>query len=229
DALSEQCDDGNMVDEDGCTNACAINVCGDGVLYPEGAGGTEECDDGNTDAGDGCSDCKYEPRTVFVTSATYTGDFGNGGGLVGADARCQELAKNLGGTYKAWLSDRDNSAASRLGLENFHGPFQLVNGTKIADGWADLTQIPLLNAINVDETNTVVASVFVWTNTKSDGTVATMGSDANDCIKWSSIDEMKGGQGGYTGKTDAGWTDAAMFNVQSCGSTSGRLYCVQTQ
>ena len=42
-------------------------------------------------------------KTVFVTSATYDGNFGT---LANADANCQGLADaaGLGGTYKAWLS-----------------------------------------------------------------------------------------------------------------------------
>jgi virginiamycin B lyase len=47
----EQCDDGNAVDCDGCSNHCtAVTGCGDGAVC-----GTEECDDGNTTSCDGCS------------------------------------------------------------------------------------------------------------------------------------------------------------------------------
>jgi cysteine-rich repeat protein len=60
----EQCDDGNVFDNDGCSATCAlqpgytcsgmpsvcVTTCGDGVQ----AGG-ELCDDGNTNSGDGCS------------------------------------------------------------------------------------------------------------------------------------------------------------------------------
>ena len=63
----EECDDGNLVDGDGCSASCQIEcgwecvggtmdsadtcsaVCGDKTL-----GGEEECDDGNTENGDGC-------------------------------------------------------------------------------------------------------------------------------------------------------------------------------
>ncbi|MCW5889679.1 MAG: DUF4215 domain-containing protein [bacterium] len=82
---SEQCDDGNDIDDDGCTNACTVSACGDGVVQaPEecddadlsntnacvegcklatcGDGfvheGVEECDDGNDDPSDGCDACK---------------------------------------------------------------------------------------------------------------------------------------------------------------------------
>jgi cysteine-rich repeat protein len=47
----EECDDGNTVDNDACTNLCAVTSgCGDGRLD---AG--EQCDDDNLTAGDGCS------------------------------------------------------------------------------------------------------------------------------------------------------------------------------
>lgn len=47
----EMCDDGNMVDGDGCSAMCMVeSFCGDGVLDPG-----EQCDDGNNINGDGCS------------------------------------------------------------------------------------------------------------------------------------------------------------------------------
>lgn len=46
---SEQCDDGNNQDGDGCSKSCTT-VCGDGKIV-----GDEQCDDGNQDEGDGCS------------------------------------------------------------------------------------------------------------------------------------------------------------------------------
>ncbi|HUU02692.1 MAG TPA: DUF4215 domain-containing protein, partial [Myxococcota bacterium] len=49
----EQCDDGNTIDGDGCSQYCRIEYCGNGWLDPG-----ETCDDGNVAAGDGCSsDC----------------------------------------------------------------------------------------------------------------------------------------------------------------------------
>ncbi len=50
----EECDDGNDIDNDGCTNLCNLPACGDGIVQ---AG--EECDDGNDLDYDGCSnDCR---------------------------------------------------------------------------------------------------------------------------------------------------------------------------
>jgi cysteine-rich repeat protein len=77
----EQCDDGNLVSEDGCSKFCALedgwecspdeagqsecaSIFGDGLIT-----GTEECDDANTIDGDGCNagkidegwECKSQP------------------------------------------------------------------------------------------------------------------------------------------------------------------------
>ena len=53
----EECDDGNLIDGDGCSSTCKIEpLCGDGNLDPG-----EACDDGNNIDGDGCSaNCTIE-------------------------------------------------------------------------------------------------------------------------------------------------------------------------
>ncbi len=53
----EVCDDGNIMNGDGCASDCkSQEKCGDGVVNTEAG---EVCDDGNTVSGDGCSaDCK---------------------------------------------------------------------------------------------------------------------------------------------------------------------------
>jgi virginiamycin B lyase len=55
---TEECDDGNDVDCDGCSTRCTlVTGCGDGVRC-----GAEACDDGNLDDCDGCSgSCLPEP------------------------------------------------------------------------------------------------------------------------------------------------------------------------
>ena len=73
---NEQCDDGNVINGDGCSAVCSVlpgftcvgtpsvctTVCGDGI--PAGA---ETCDDGNLIDGDGCSDvCKI---SIYYTCA----------------------------------------------------------------------------------------------------------------------------------------------------------------
>jgi cysteine-rich repeat protein len=55
---SEECDDGNNAECDGCSPTCKKEFCGDGVLCPGGprpGPRREQCDDGNNAACDGCS------------------------------------------------------------------------------------------------------------------------------------------------------------------------------
>ncbi len=46
----EECDDGNTINNDKCTNLCALARCGDGITQPA----SEACDDGNTVDDDTC-------------------------------------------------------------------------------------------------------------------------------------------------------------------------------
>jgi cysteine-rich repeat protein len=59
---SEECDDGNIIDGDGCSAYCKTELlCGNGSLD-----GIEQCDDGNNISGDGCnSECKTEAATLL--------------------------------------------------------------------------------------------------------------------------------------------------------------------
>lgn len=47
----EECDDGNNIDNDNCTNQCRVARCGDGVVRS----GSEQCDDGNGADNDACT------------------------------------------------------------------------------------------------------------------------------------------------------------------------------
>lgn len=79
---AEACDDGNSSDKDGCTTACLLASCGDGIHRRDqdlGDPGYEECDDGNDADGDACTnDCRAArcgdglPRTnMLVTDPGY--------------------------------------------------------------------------------------------------------------------------------------------------------------
>jgi cysteine-rich repeat protein len=62
---SERCDDGNLVDGDGCDSNCTPTGCGNGIRT---AG--EECDDANTADGDGCSaTCRGEGASACAECA----------------------------------------------------------------------------------------------------------------------------------------------------------------
>ena len=80
---AEQCDDDNLIDEDGCSSICqtetgwscdganpttCTEICGDTIIV-----GTEECDDGNTDIGDGCNAACREEVVVAVQPPSGSG------------------------------------------------------------------------------------------------------------------------------------------------------------
>lgn len=74
---TEQCDDGNADETDGCLSTCQLPLCGDGAVL---ANSSEQCDDFNTIGGDGCSeDCIVE---------------GCGNGFVEVGEECDDGAGN---------------------------------------------------------------------------------------------------------------------------------------
>ena len=56
-STSEQCDDGNRSDGDGCSADCRAEFCGDGVVQVQR---DEACDDGNDFNDDDCSFCQQQ-------------------------------------------------------------------------------------------------------------------------------------------------------------------------
>ena len=95
----EDCDDGNLVDGDGCDSNCTITGCGNGIVtageqcddgnFLDGDGcdsnctptacgngirtAGEACEDGNTTSGDGCSStCAVEPAELTSGGASKT-------------------------------------------------------------------------------------------------------------------------------------------------------------
>lgn len=189
--------------------------------------------------------------TVFVSSATYDGNFGSGQitlGHLGADARCQELADaaGLAGTYKAWISGRVDTGDDTLDqgvVDRFTQsalPYRLVNGTQVADDWADLTDGTLDHAINLTEAgNPVDDSARAWTNTTAGGTAwdnsttCAQGSSAGQIASWSCGSpswspgdcQFQSGKYGLASSTTSSWTGTGSSN-NSC-SSSYHLYCVQ--
>ncbi|MCB1058461.1 MAG: hypothetical protein KDD11_23405 [Acidobacteria bacterium] len=153
-------------------------------------------------------------RRVFVSSQAYTGGLG---GLGGADGLCQELAENAGltGRFTAWLSGGGQTAATRL---DRLGIFELVDGTRIADDWADLTDGTLQNGINLSENGGSVADGPVWTGTATDGELS-----SNNCSDWSSSVSGANGDVGQSGSTGSPWT----ANGSAACNSSARLYCVE--
>ncbi|MBT3835416.1 hypothetical protein HOF56_04195, partial [Candidatus Peribacteria bacterium] len=57
-AAGEECDDGNINNNDSCTNGCRLSECGDGIIRDDGVGGTELCSVVGDEDLDGDPDCE---------------------------------------------------------------------------------------------------------------------------------------------------------------------------
>jgi hypothetical protein len=168
-------------------------------------------------------------KLIFVSSALYTGNLG---GLAGADSKCQALADGAGlcGTFKAWLSDGNTDAASRL--THATGNYVLTNGQIVASGWSGLTAGTLLHAIDRTETNGAapVGTVDcggspvapVWTGTLVTGLRA---PSPGSCSNWTSDGTGSAGVFGNAIQSNAAWT--AMCQLLAVCQRTAALYCVQ--
>ncbi|MBK8263376.1 MAG: DUF4215 domain-containing protein [Nannocystis sp.] len=115
----EECDDGNGVDGDACTNSCQKAVCGDGIVLE----GDEECDDGNIQKGDGCSAwCHKEPLGIMLAGEQW---IGYGGGFDGGDpagSQCGErVSQGISGLLDLDPVDypcKVQNACVKLGIVN---------------------------------------------------------------------------------------------------------------
>jgi hypothetical protein len=187
-------------------------------------------------------------KLVFVTSQAFNGNLG---GLAGADAKCQTLARAAGlpGTYKAWLGNATVSAASRLTHATV--PYTLVNGTVIANDFADLgTGKPnkpdvhhffLRHALDLTELGTPPVGgtatgcfnfpdnrIAVWTNAGTDGRIVN-NNPVNSCgSNWNSAGPSTAsgpfGVVGVVGEVSANW--AEWCGGGQCEKTAP-LYCFQ--
>ena len=153
-------------------------------------------------------------RVVFVTNTGQSADFG---GIEGADALCvsQAAAAGLSGEFRAWLSTADSSVADRLTQSAV--PYVLVDGTRIADDWADLTDGSLQAVIDLDATG-MSHRADVWTGTLPSGLAYTEA----DCDGFTN-----GGMGsalcGTTQSINSSWT---ANQVPTC-DTRLRLFCFE--
>ncbi|HET7095689.1 MAG TPA: hypothetical protein VFI22_19510 [Thermomicrobiales bacterium] len=143
--------------------------------------------------------------------------------MPGADAKCQGLVEAAGvpGTHKAWLADQYGSPAA--GFARSATPYQLVDGTIVANDWADLTSGNLRHAIDRDESGGPQQTSHVWSNADTAGQPIAPGNTFGDCLNWSFNDDTYEGLAGHSSATDDKWTEG---DVGGCFG-SLRLYCFQ--
>lgn len=87
---TEQCDDGNTANSDGCSATCTIEpppkICGDGIVDPP-----EECDDGNTNNNDSCLNTCANAicGDNYVRAGVEQCEVGNNTNIDGCSDTCQ--------------------------------------------------------------------------------------------------------------------------------------------
>jgi hypothetical protein len=203
--------------------ACAVASCGPGFVDCDGlpANGCE-C------ASDSCLPGKLCGKRVFTTSIAYEGNLG---GLAGADAKCTGLAGAAGlpGSYKAWLSDGVTSPNTRFTKATI--PYRLVDGTLVANSYADLVDGTIAAPLNKPEAGGAPpAGTFcgpgklpVWSSTNSVGDL--IGATSN-CTNWTNS-TVGGAQWGDGSMTTADW--ATFCYGGTCGGVTfvAPIYCFQ--
>ena len=202
------------------TDDRAPDLTADGAPPPDAAP-----EAGPDTAADAMPDLSPAPpeRRVFATSTRHTGNLG---GLAGAHAICQQRAEAVGltGRYQAWLSDALTGPASAMVHSSV--PYVMVNGERIADNWADLTDGSIRHVIDRDENGQpldpqplVCEGGEVWTNTSAAGNPAGL----NDCLGWRTTGSTS--NNGSMKQKNGRWTDDTCRNT-SC-LTDLPLYCFE--
>lgn len=178
-------------------------------------------------------------RRVFVTDNSYSGNLpaaanaltpapnplfttDAGQGILAADYICQNRANssNLGGTWKAWLSDNtDASSPSNrfTSLLSFTGTFIKLNGVAFANGWSGLTTA-VLSPLNVNN-NQGAATGTVFSNTRTDGTRSSL----NTCTNWTTSSSTITSHLGSATLSTSAWT--TLGSNRSCPGQ--KLYCFE--
>ena len=204
--------------------ACSGAGCGeDSIASAPG-------DAGPRDTGPG--DAGPTGKRVFVSSTTYTAALG---GPAGADAKCQTVATaaKLTGTWAAWISDKSTSPSLRFSKI---GPYKLVDGTLVANDWAQLTSGKLLHAIDLNEsggpppagsgTYCPAQPLGAWSGTTSAGVYSTKDS----CLGFTSgsFSLTSQVQYGDPKALDSKWTDGGCLNAGAtyCAKLAA-LYCFE--
>lgn len=177
-----------------------------------------------------------EPKIVFVTRDTWTGDLD---GIAGADAKCQQAADAaqptpLHGIYKAWIATSPDTSPLVRFTQSV-SPYVLVDGTIVADSWYDLTDGLIEVPINIDEDGVLVDPELVWTNIDGKGrAVVSLYQDSAWSIPWDQHGYARSCNGFTDDDSLEGWvgsTEAAIRTWTKDGdvpcSFELHLYCFQ--
>ncbi len=196
-----------------------------------------------TGAGPAVPEYRSEGKVVFVTSTRGTGNLSTWAetdldGHAGGDEICQVRAAAAGlanaSTFKAWISTEIPllSALDHLASD---GPWVLLNGLRVADNKADLTDGYLFSAITIDETGANQAELpdpyvpqdllmnFAWTGTASDGSGL---ASSHTCGDWAGLEDS--GAVGWISLVDVAWTTLPGLDGD-CETSLVHLYCFEDE
>ncbi len=168
------------------------------------------------------SNCETAGWRVFVTGA----QIGAPMSLSDADGKCQMAAMSgqLGGNWKAWLSESNTSVTERL--FNSDVPYYRLDQLEVASSWDHLVDtgngVPLFNPINVTQAGLVLPPDNfdpVWTGTTPSGA-----QSLADCDSWTLPDPSGTATAGHAHSTEPGWT---ALNMKYACNQQARLYCFE--
>ena len=115
----EQCDDANASNNDGCTNQCVLNVCGDGVLNLD----AEACDFGSAN--------DYQGECTSACTTQRCGD-----GFLGADEACDHGELNgLDGACTLECRLDDGTGDDGGGTDDGTPPEEVLAFMPVADAY----------------------------------------------------------------------------------------------
>lgn len=168
-------------------------------------------------------------RVAFAAAAIGNGDLSswpgaNGAtGLAAGDAVCRSEAQANGlafaERFRAWLSDADTDARDRF---EFDGPWSRLDGVRVADDLADLTDGSLQTSINLQADGVYLVGLAPFTGTLANGRVA-----ESHCLGWTSSAPNQPGIRGRMNAVQEHWTRQIFFGpVGAPCSLAGRLYCL---
>lgn len=168
-------------------------------------------------------------RIAFLSAALGNGNLatwpGAGGatGLAAGDAVCRSEAQANGlafpDSFRAWLSDATTNARDRFA---FDGPWARLDGVRVADNLADLTDGTVGTGITLQADGVYQPGLSPLTGTTAAGLTA-----ESHCQGWTSADPGQPGIRGRTNAVQEHWSRQLFFGPTGgpC-SLSGRLYCL---
>jgi hypothetical protein len=117
--------------------------------------------------------------------------------------------------FKAWLSSSTIDARDRI---TSNGPWIRLDGVRIANSKADLTDGSLFTSINLNDNGAYFGNFAVWTGTDSSGM-----KSAATCNDWTSSNAAVSGTAGTAADAGGGWTARSTY---PCGY-GFHLYCFE--